>query len=99
MISTLAGIPAGYGYFEETAPAGENIIPDVMTAIRENNPGDTPVAIQTMTIQVKAASKVSVNNRPAVLVTPDTGLSFDVRGTVFSLVFESAVAYNLAFSY
>lgn len=99
MITTLAGIPAGYGYFEETANAGENIIPLVMDAIRQNDVVANPVAIQTMSIQVQAQAKVRINDRMPVLITPDVGLSFDVRGTVYSIVFENAVAYNLAFSY
>lgn len=99
MTITLAGIPGGYGYMEEIAPAGENIIPDVVKAVKENDPNLGPFSIQTMSIQVGTQTKVSINNRLPVLIQPDIGLSFDVRGTVYSLVFEDAVPYNIAFSY
>lgn len=99
MTITLAGIPGGYGYFEEVAPANENIIPDILSAIRNNNPNIGPFSIQTMSIQVNSQTKVSINERLPVLIQPDVGLSFDVRGTVYSIVFEDAVPYNIAFSY
>lgn len=99
MTNTLAGIPGGYGYFEKTASPGVNIMEEVRQAITENDKSALPVAIQTMTIQVDGECKVKINNRLPVLVQPDIGLSFDVRGTVFSLEFDTAVSYNLAFSY
>lgn len=98
MTNTLAGIPGGYGYFEETSSPGKNIIPLIKDAIFKNNPRDLPTAIQTMTIQVGAQTKVSINERLPVLIQPNIGLSFDVRGTVYSIVFEDAVTYNIAFS-
>ena len=99
MISTMAGSPAGYGYFEETSVADTDIMPDVIAAIKESDPTAAPICIQTMSIQVEAEAKVSINGRSPVLVQPDIGLAFDVRGGVNSIVFDSAVAYNLAFSY
>lgn len=99
MITTIAGIPAGYGYFEETSVAGQNVIPEIKEAILSNNQKDWPITIQTVTIQVQTATKVSINDRLPVLVQPNVGLSFDVRGTVYSIAFEDAVQYNIAFSY
>lgn len=99
MITTLSGIPGGYGYFEETSTAGENIIPEIKDAILENDPDGIPIVIQSVSIQVMAQTKVSINERLPVLVQPNIGLSFDVRGTVYSIVFEDAVQYNIAFSY
>lgn len=99
MITNMAGIPAGYGYFEKTSVAGENIIPLIKEAILANDEKDWPIAIQTVTIQVGTQTKVSINDRIPVLVQPNIGLSFDVRGTVYSIVFEDAVTYNIAFSY
>lgn len=99
MITTLAGIPGGYGYFEVTSTAGENIIPEIKEAILENDPKSIPIAIQSVSIQVETQTKVSINDRLPVLVQPNIGLSFDVRGTVYSIVFEDAVSYNIAFSY
>lgn len=99
MITSMAGIPAGYGYFEETSVASENIIPKIKEAILANDPKDWPIAIQTITIQVDTQTKVSINDRIPILIQPNVGLSFDVRGTVYSIVFEDAVSYNIAFSY
>ena len=99
MISTIAGIPAGYGYFEKTATVNQDIMPDVVAHIKASDPNAAPIAIQTMTIQVEAEAKVSINGRAPVLVQPDIGLSFDVRGGVTSLSFDTAVAFNIAFSY
>lgn len=99
MITNFAGIPAGYGYFEEVAPVNTNIMPSVVAAILNSDQNAAPIYIQTMSIQVSANAKVSINGRTPVLVQPDVGLSFDVRGTVNSIVFDTAVQYNLAFSY
>lgn len=99
MITNFAGIPAGYGYFEEVSPVNTNIMPSVVTAILNSDQNAAPIYIQTMSIQVSAKAKVSINGRAPVLVQPDVGLSFDVRGTVNSIVFDTAVQYNLAFSY
>lgn len=99
MITNFAGIPAGYGYFEETSPVGTNIMPSVVASILNKDQNAAPIYIQTMSIQVGADAKVSINGRTPVLVRPDVGLSFDVRGTVNSIVFDTAVQYNLTFSY
>lgn len=99
MILNLAGIPAGYGYFEEVAPVNENIIPTIQKAIIANDKDFGPISIQTVSLQVSADAKVSINGRLPVLVQPNIGLSFDVRGTVYSIVFDTAVQYNIAFTY
>lgn len=101
MFITVAGTPAGYGYFEITATPNENIIPAMVAEIKANDSNKNlgaNVAIGTMAIQVKAPCKVSINGRNPVLVEPDIGLTFDARG-VFSVVFDTAVAYNITISY
>ena len=93
MFITVAGTPAGYGYFDITATPNENIIPAMVAEIRANDINKdlgAPISVGTMAIQV--------NGRNPVLVEPDIGLTFDARG-VFSVVFDTAVAYNITISY
>nr|UVY03700.1 MAG: hypothetical protein [Bacteriophage sp.]DAR68958.1 MAG TPA: hypothetical protein [Caudoviricetes sp.] len=101
MFITVAGTPAGYGYFEITATPNENIIPAMVAEIKANDINKelrANISVGTMAIQVKAPCKVSINGRNPVLVEPDIGLTFDARG-VFSVVFDTAVAYNITISY
>lgn len=99
MILNLAGIPVGYGYFQETAVPNENIAPKIKEWVLQYDPNALPMYVQTMSIQVKGDTMVSINKRAPVLVTPDCGFSFDVRGSVFSIVFDSEVSFNIAFTY
>ena len=101
MFITVAGVPAGYGYFEVEATPNENIIPALVAALRESDPNvslGAPIQISTMAIQVSADCNVSINERSPVLVQPNIGLTFDARG-VYSLTFDTAVDFNITVSY
>lgn len=101
MFITVAGVPAGYGYFDVTATPNENIIPALIETLKQNDPNaklGAPIQIGTMAIQVSADTNVSINERNPVLVQPDIGLTFDARG-VYSLSFDTAVNYNITVSY
>lgn len=100
MFITVAGTPAGYGYFETPAVPQENIMSALKTYILSNdiNKISNSIQIATMAIQVDADCKVSINERAPILVQKDIGLTFDARG-VFSVQFDSAVNYNITVSY
>lgn len=101
MFITVAGTPAGYGYYDLTATPDENIIPEMMKQIKSTDPNSSlgaPIQVGTMAVQVKNSCRVRINERNPVLVEPDLGLTFDARG-VYSLTFDTAVAYNVTISY
>ena len=99
MITNLSGIPAGYGYFDVTSTPGENIVPNIITHLKESDANTKLFYIQSIAIQVDADTKVSINNKAKILVKKDIGLSFDVRGGITSIVFDTAVNFNIALSY
>lgn len=101
MFITVAGCPAGYGYFETTSVVNEDILPALKTAVKAADPNyklGAPMQIGTMTIKVKADAKISINGRSPILVTATDGIIFDVRG-INSIVFLTAVQYNIILSY
>lgn len=101
MFLTTAGIPAGYGYLEETAVVGENIMPALMTALRDADPDESlgaPILAGRIMIRVSANAKVSINCRRPVLVMQGQPLRFDARG-IYSIAFQDAVAYDVTVTY
>lgn len=101
MFLTLAGSPAGYGYFEKVSVANEDIMPELVKHLKDydkNNVG-APISIATMSVQVDADARVSVNGKAPILIQPTIGLSFDAVG-VCSLKFITAgIKYNICVSY
>lgn len=102
MFFTVAGVPGGYGYFEIPSVADENIIPKMVEYLKTNDPNkklNPVVSIGTMAIQVSTECLIRINGRAPVMVTPDTGISFDARN-VYDLRFvETGINYNIAVSY
>lgn len=101
MFLTVAGTPAGYGYFETPATPQENVIPALKEYVLNLDPNKSlgvPMQIGTMAIQVDQECKVSINEKAPVLVQPDIGLAFDARG-VYSVKFDTAVNFNITISY
>lgn len=101
MFLTVGGSPAGYGYFQVTSVADENIIPAIVKHLKDNDLYNINEAfsIQTMAIQVDTDAQVSINDRAPVLIKSTIGLSFDAVG-VFSIKFKTAgVKYNICLSY
>lgn len=102
MFFTNVGAPAGYGYFNKTTVKDENIIPDMKEHFLLYDPNkllETKISIGSLAIQTKADVMVQINERAPVLVQPDIGLTFDIRG-VYSIKFLSdGVAYNIAAVY
>lgn len=100
MFITSVGIPAGYGYFEQTATPQENIVPALKKHLKtfDKNLDVYPLKLATVAIQVKSDSKVSINGRAPILVQADVGLTFDTRG-IDSITFDSAVEFNITVSY
>lgn len=101
MFFTVAGVPAGYGYLTTTAVAGENIVPAMIAHFKSADP-DTklgaPIAVGHIIIQVSADAQVSINNRAPILVKAGDGVAFDSI-SIYSIVFETAVSYNIIASY
>lgn len=101
MFYTVAGIPAGYGYMSTPSEADINIVPAMVQYLKENDKNYTgaPISIGTMSLQVDAECKVSINGRAPILVTPESGIQFDIRG-INSIVFDTAgINYNIVVSY
>lgn len=99
MVSTLAGTPAGYGYMTETSVAEQDVMPNVVSHIKQYDKTARVICIQHMTIQVETDCQVSINDKAPFLVQAENSVTFEVRGGVNSLTFNSAVKYNLIFTY
>ncbi len=101
MFMTVAGIPAGYGYFGIPSVENENIMPAIKQSLinSDKNNMNAPISIGSMSIQVDTECFVSINERAPVLIQVETGLSFDIRG-IYSLAFTtSGIHYNICMSY
>lgn len=101
MTITKSGIPAGYGGFTIASVKDENIIEDIVADIKENSTDNQfPVIITSMSIKVKGSdAKVSINDRPDILIEDGSTLSFDSR-CINSVKFKAdGINYNIIYTY